>query len=213
MKKLLGLVLVSLALYSSNTVSALMTYSYTSPLGTILRDIEEVPGSFQYNEILTVHFTMEELGADTEYYSRREGIPVDLVATNSRYTLSTSNIFISDDSSIPSSNFVVGTDSEGNIDYWGFSLFDENGATSSYINDFGRTMSFSSAGVGYSGAYIRTCINVNSSGICTWADQDSILAQGIGTWTVSPVPIPAAAWLFGSGLLGLVGLNYRKSKT
>jgi hypothetical protein len=27
---------------------------------------------------------------------------------------------------------------------------------------------------------------------------------------VSPVPIPAAVWLFGSGLLGLIGIARRK---
>ena len=38
--------------------------------------------------------------------------------------------------------------------------------------------------------------------------------QLAGTWTtatISPVPVPAAAWLFGSGLLGLVGLARRKA--
>ena len=30
------------------------------------------------------------------------------------------------------------------------------------------------------------------------------------TGVVKPVPLPAAAWLFGSGLLGLVGLARRK---
>ena len=38
-------------------------------------------------------------------------------------------------------------------------------------------------------------------------------AAGIGlpgTLTVTPVPVPAAAWLFGSGLLGLIGVARRK---
>lgn len=30
---------------------------------------------------------------------------------------------------------------------------------------------------------------------------------------ISAVPVPAAAWLFGSGLLGLIGINRRKSKS
>ena len=37
--------------------------------------------------------------------------------------------------------------------------------------------------------------------------------QVSGTWTgfqMTPVPVPAAVWLFGSGLLGLVGLARRK---
>ena len=31
-----------------------------------------------------------------------------------------------------------------------------------------------------------------------------------GIYLASPVPIPAAAWLFGSGLLGLIGISRRK---
>lgn len=31
--------------------------------------------------------------------------------------------------------------------------------------------------------------------------------------TPSPIPIPAAAWLFGSGLLSLIGIAFRKKKT
>ena len=29
----------------------------------------------------------------------------------------------------------------------------------------------------------------------------------------SPIPVPAAIWLFGSGLLGLLGLSRRRQKT
>jgi len=34
-----------------------------------------------------------------------------------------------------------------------------------------------------------------------------------GNWEVSNVPVPAAVWLFGSGLLGLVGIARRKKAT
>ena len=33
---------------------------------------------------------------------------------------------------------------------------------------------------------------------------------GETTWTVTPVPLPAAAWLFGSAVLGLVGVGRRR---
>ena len=40
---------------------------------------------------------------------------------------------------------------------------------------------------------------------------DSLNGAGFGAEVVfSPVPIPAAVWLFGSGLLGLVGMARRK---
>lgn len=54
------------------------------------------------------------------------------------------------------------------------------------------------------------------------ADFDSFFTSFLsdvylsGTWNttvqMSPVPVPAAVWLFGSGLLGLVGLARRKKK-
>ena len=34
-----------------------------------------------------------------------------------------------------------------------------------------------------------------------------------GTVTVNPVPVPAAVWLFGSGLLGLIGVARRRNAT
>jgi hypothetical protein len=59
----------------------------------------------------------------------------------------------------------------------------------------------------------------------TWGSQITAgaFAGKIGYWyikgtyegdtVIPPVPVPAAAWLFGSGLLGLVGLARRKSKS
>ena len=31
-----------------------------------------------------------------------------------------------------------------------------------------------------------------------------------GTYSTTPVPVPGAAWLLGSGLMGLIGLGRRK---
>ena len=50
----------------------------------------------------------------------------------------------------------------------------------------------------------------DSSNFCCDFDGDDF----DGTWTsasVSAVPVPAAAWLFGSGLLGLTGMARRKA--
>ena len=38
----------------------------------------------------------------------------------------------------------------------------------------------------------------------------AVLSGNAGTGSVSAVPVPAAAWLFGSGLIGLVGVARRK---
>lgn len=43
-------------------------------------------------------------------------------------------------------------------------------------------------------------------------DANYMLISGMWTdFSVTPVPVPAAVWLFGSGLLGLVGIARRKS--
>ena len=59
-----------------------------------------------------------------------------------------------------------------------------------------------------------------SSGICSGVDSlietGEFAGQGIrmdGTGSAAVVPVPAAAWLFGSGLLGLLGISGRRSAT
>lgn len=48
-------------------------------------------------------------------------------------------------------------------------------------------------------------------GVTCFEGQDDNLNIIEGTWTsYSAVPVPAAVWLFGSGLLGLVGIARRK---
>jgi hypothetical protein len=44
------------------------------------------------------------------------------------------------------------------------------------------------------------------------ASQQQIWAQFGGSFTVTPVPVPAAAWLFGSALAGLAGARLRKNR-
>jgi len=48
----------------------------------------------------------------------------------------------------------------------------------------------------------------------SWSGQQGVILGG-GTYTIASaiVPIPAAVWLFGSGLLGLVGMARRKKAT
>jgi hypothetical protein len=54
-----------------------------------------------------------------------------------------------------------------------------------------------------------TCTLINPLGGCDSSAQDwGVAFNTPGSWSV--VPVPAAVWLFGSGLLGLVGVARRK---
>ena len=55
---------------------------------------------------------------------------------------------------------------------------------------------------------------VDSIGVWTLHIEDAIGVDSgvLGSWSldITPVPVPAAVWLFGSGLIGLVGIARRK---
>jgi len=61
-------------------------------------------------------------------------------------------------------------------------------------------------------------IRLSSDGtFCVRLDGDSCVAQGgivadlvSGTYSIAAVPVPATVWLFGSGLVGLIGVARRK---
>lgn len=46
----------------------------------------------------------------------------------------------------------------------------------------------------------------------TWSATDGNASNVVsGTFTVSAVPVPAAVWMFGSGLIGLIGVKRKKA--
>ena len=79
--------------------------------------------------------------------------------------------------------------------------------TATNINDFtantGGTIGGSPMQAGpFEGASANFDITV-----LTFTGQDNV---AIGPFPVSEVPVPAAVWLFGSGLIGLIGIARRK---
>jgi len=69
-----------------------------------------------------------------------------------------------------------------------------------YIGDKIRWGSFSNT--------IGEFVNFHTASTRTYS-----IAANLNTGNPSPVPIPAAVWLFGSGLMGLIGMMRKKSKS
>jgi len=112
---------------------------------------------------------------------------------------------------LPGSDFLtiagVNFDSLMNTTFWSFSIIDEQpvcfdtgigggcGTGTSQIN-------FDDASNPY------PAITFTDTFIGTAFDQDE-LSMGFN-YSITAIPVPAAAWLFGSGLLGLIGIARRK---
>ena len=66
-------------------------------------------------------------------------------------------------------------------------------------------------------------LGISTDGGSSWSADTSVISQGANSYTVNfsdgsvlevdvrVVPVPAAVWLFGSGLLGLIGIARRKT--
>jgi hypothetical protein len=108
-------------------------------------------------------------------------------------------------------SFKFQTDGSGIINGWNLDLFSgwstlAIGGTSTGIVTVGdTTFDF----IAHDKADMRECLN----GGCTLQDTDFGLIDDLnGSWsTAEVVPIPAAVWLFGTALFGLVAVKRRKA--
>lgn len=90
------------------------------------------------------------------------------------------------------------TINDSNIQNWsGATSFDLSGSTWDGINHLGLSLQ--------NNLYATT----DSSGDIAWIEK-KIAAGGIDLSVITVVPVPAAVWLFSSGLLGLIGIARRK---
>ena len=88
-----------------------------------------------------------------------------------------------------------------------FTVFDEADLFSLYNSLIGEQFEM------YFSAYTSACSEVDMYGNCigTWTEGPSTYGNGYAILTAATVvPVPAAFWLFGSGLIGLFGIARRK---
>ena len=102
-----------------------------------------------------------------------------------------------------------------------FRIKGQQGYTAGYGNDFQTALPFKSQGsLSEKLAFVQEGLDLDildydTTKVTTFSNQWSInLAQAslqYASSTPAAVPVPAAVWMFGTGLLGLLGLNRRKA--
>lgn len=105
--------------------------------------------------------------------------------------------------------FFLSTDANGAVSDWFFSLL---APRTQSVGDttFGMLSSFSAASYQEYG-FKEQCYQITSDGCKNYNLGTGESRYVPGTWTISAVPLPAAVWLFGSGLVGLIGIARRKA--
>jgi hypothetical protein len=107
----------------------------------------------------------------------------------------------------PSAPIQVGTDVFGTINAWRF-IVERLDTVNQPLGELVYMQTINLGGtVTDATAY---CLTPNGT-LCS--NTPTIDVEVSGTWTVTTVPVPAAVWLFGSGLLGLLGVTRRRRST
>jgi len=199
--RLLGILCACLLSLAITPAVGSVVYTYTGNVFSTFSD----PTSYDNTKAITgtVEFAAP-LGANNPYSPA--DTPISFSFSDGINTLTESNT--TSGSGINSvATFNLQTDASGNIIIWDIELFTgwstlDSGGTSVRIASVGGVFP-SDSDIGD----MRLCTSPN----CVTQDSDfgrNDLAAG--TWTMSAVPVPAAVWLFGSGLLGLIGIAKRK---
>ena len=193
---------IGLLLFSSNNAFASFIYQYTGANYT------SAPNP--YNTSMNISLTLELGSLLTANMSNTVVTPLSFNISDGVHTLTD----LTDTSSgfFGTEFFRFNTDSFGAITGWSFKVR-ESFLT---IGQQGSSVeSFFSGGIFASDKGTLLECTIITTGNCTTLTS---IAQATnsgtpGTWTVSNVPVPAAIWLMGSGLIGLMGFSCRKGKS
>ncbi|MGI9342496.1 MAG: hypothetical protein ACR2QV_06570 [Gammaproteobacteria bacterium] len=206
-----GLLCLSIGLIGAPAQAALMKYSYS---GT-----DFSTNTAPYTNFSNVAIPCDPTGAGPCAITNitAEIVIEDLGANKAFGTIAPVSWSISDGNATITSldagwNFPnplqVSTDGAGVIDSWNFVVWSDTiGQVLTGELQQMRTRDFS----GFVDDQTGYCQS-NDGNDCTFsglARVETFAPNHVGSWTVSPVPVPAAAWLFGSAL-GLLGWLRRR---
>ena len=197
--KPLALVAIALAWMAlPQLVSASVVYTYTgNPYDRFETEGVAPPNPYDLDMSVSATFILDEPVGPNRPVGPTYFSSFDWSISDGTITLDASNT--------TSVAFSLGTDAGGAITSWFFF------ATSDPLVAFGETYhqiasSFDAIPVQPDRDLGNTanCIEFSSSsGACSNDNRITYFADTPGTWSVSPVPLPGAAWLFGGALLAL----------
>jgi len=201
MKSLAGLAFA----LSATVAHAVGIYTYTGNNYAVIEDdiLETYSGTYDTNMSVSGNFTLSSLVPANPVFQSYLGQVLDWEINDGRNTLT------------PGNSVLFGldfkTDALGVPNVWNFSISSKKDPSVSVGDPRFSIKSVSSNGD--SGA-IFICVNVSTLGQCDFsriADRgQTVFLELPGSWSVAAVPLPATLWLFGSGLIGLIGVIRRK---
>ena len=183
---------------STNPVNAAVVYTYT---GNNYNDFSNLvdPNIYDSSMNLTITFTTDNLITNTN-----EDIKA-LVTSFSAYD----GINLLTEENATLARLALHTDNAGNIIEWDVRA---NNLPGGLLGEGQNTSvrSFNIIGLDSEDNALTEDCTIYTLGFCYASDRYSARAfDNPGTWSV--VPVPPALWLFGSGLLGLVGVARKKA--
>ena len=191
-KSLINSLSVILALISFNSTAAVI-YEYT---GNNYDTTWTSPSMFDTSMSITGSFTVD---------SKLIDFNGDITAQVTSYSFSDGVTTYTDADPEGSSQFIVNTDNNGDITSWIIDISDVD-ALSPNLEPGDIVNRITSGSSGEDFAQVYQCDFIVSG--CVFSQIDGAFAYNPGSWSV--VPIPAAVWLFGSGLIGLAGLKKKR---
>jgi probable HAF family extracellular repeat protein len=172
-------------------------------------DFIDSAGNFTYHAFLYSNGSMTDL--DTLWGSGANGINSDgqVVGWNGPHAFLYSNGSMTDLGTLGTSSTANSINNKGQV--VGNSYTKTNGPSHAFIYDGGSMLDLNNLISSGSGWTLQDATGINDLGQIVGI---RVNAQGLTDaflLTPTTVPIPAAVWLFGSGLLGLIGMARRKA--
>lgn len=178
------------------------SYTGTAPTGSITATFTDITGGVQLkiDNNLSAGESIDEL-----YFNINPS--KDSILKSLIFTLVTNNSKI-EAATVP-------TSSADKFSADGGGYYDINLSYSTSLKDFlpGVSQTYTISGAGITASDFTNFLSEPHGGNGTWLAAAHVQGNGVSAWVgaADPVPVPAAAWLFGSGLLGLFAFK-RKSK-